>query len=129
MVIYVSIIITMYMNQFKYFIFILTDNLITFFVKRAGLSIFTFIGYYFVLENLIWYFTKYTAIPKYLPLKSVSNNIFPNFSGTAARISSEFGETPTMLEYEEYTSKLWSNWVMFDWNAILIAIVYIGIYF
>ena len=93
-------------------------------------------AYYLFLEMIITLFTKYTFIPKFLPITSIANNIFPNISGTAIRISSKFGEPPPMIEaekymteVEKYTEKLWDNWMMFDWPAVLLAIVYIGIYF
>jgi len=105
--------------------------LITFILRRTGVSIFAFIGYYFILENIIWWFTKYSFIPKYLPLLSVSNNIFPNWRGTAAKYSSEFGKPSenNVREYENYGEVLWEKWVMFDWKATFLAVVYIGIYF
>jgi len=146
-----------------YFVYIFSilsfAMLITFLLRKTGRSIFAFMTYYFFLEMIITFFTKYTFIPKFLPITSIANNIFPNPSGTTIRISSKFGPPPSMTEVEKvkngelseeymiaadkymmesdkymtevekYWGRLWENWMMFDWQAVLLAIVYIGIYF
>jgi len=90
--------------------------LVTFLLKKTGRSIFALIGYYLILENVIWYFAKDTFIPKYLPLLSISNNLLPNWRGEMAKHGDKFWSIEPGIS-------------MFNWNAALLAIIYIGIYF
>lgn len=91
--------------------------LVTFIFKKTGRSIYAFISYFFILEWVLRWVLGSSLIAKFLPIWSVANNIFPNITEAAA--GAHYKENL----YQE------SDILAFDWNATLLAIVYIGIYF
>jgi len=97
--------------------------LITFIFRKTGISIFVFISYFLIIEWILHWLLRgklgLETLAEYLPVWSISNNIFPNLTETGKKVSLDRGVDDRYAE----------NILSFDWSDTLMAIIYIGIYF
>jgi len=113
--------------MFGYFIYSFSilsfASLITFIFRKTGRSIFVFISYFLIVEWILrWLLVvklELETLAEYLPIWSVSNNIFPNLTEASTTAYRDRGMDGKYAE----------NLLSFDWPDTLMAIIYIGIYF
>ena len=92
--------------------------LITFIFRKTGISIFVFISYFLIIEWILHWLLRgrlgIETLAEYLPIWSISNNIFPNMTEVGIE-----AEAAYQSQHRGINDRYAENILSFDWSDTL----------